>query len=192
MPACAITSSFDPSLSVSRLQVMLPIAPVTWVRSPVIPSSWCSTHAAVTLALVTYLIGAVWLVMSLKSGLWNPRFLLAIPVIWSMFLVLYGVVTLVSVWTGSSALSLMVVLALLFASLVLAIPELETQIAAGWRPLVVGLRHALPRFPSVGVQLVPQLATGEPVGALGAFANSLGIGGGLYALAFWHFSRRDF
>ena len=148
--------------------------------------------AAVPLALVTYLIGAVWLVMSLKSGLWNPRFLLAIPVIWSMFLVLYGVVTLVSVWTGSSALSLMVVLALLFASLVLAIPELETQIAAGWRPLVVGLRHALPRFPSVGVQLVPQLATGEPVGALGAFANSLGIGGGLYALAFWRFSRRDF
>lgn len=148
--------------------------------------------ATVTFGLVTYLIGAVWIVMSLKSGIWNVPFLLAIPVIWAMFMVLYSIVTLMSVWTGSSALSLMVVLAVLFATLILAIPELETQINATWRPLVVGLKHALPRFPSVGTQLVPQLATGEPVGALAAFASSLGIGGLLYGLAFWRFSRRDF
>ncbi|MEM1054853.1 MAG: ABC transporter permease [Bacteroidota bacterium] len=146
----------------------------------------------VTFALMAYLIGAVWLVMSIKSGIWNPRFLLAILVIWAMFMVLYGLVSLVSVWTGSSALSLMVVLAVLFASLILAIPELETQIASTWRPLVIGLRHALPRFPTVGVQMVPQLASGQPVGAVGAFAASIGIGTALYALAFWRFARRDF
>ena len=107
-------------------------------------------------------------------------------------MVLYGLVTLVSVTTGSAALSLMTVLAVVFVTLILAIPELDTQISATWRPLVVGLKYALPRFPSVGAGVVPQLASGQPVTALGAFATSLGLGALLYALAFWRFSRRDF
>ena len=146
----------------------------------------------VALGLVAYLITAVWLVMAIKSGIWTPRFLLAIGVIWAMFVVLYGLVTLVSVTTGSAALSLMTVLAVVFVTLILAIPELDTQISATWRPLVVGLRHALPRFPAVGAGVVPQLASGQPVTALGAFATSLGLGALLYALAFWRFARRDF
>ncbi|OZC03636.1 ABC transporter permease [Rubricoccus marinus] len=146
----------------------------------------------VALALLTYLITSVWLVMSIKTGVWHPRFLLAIPVIWGMFAVLYSVVTLVSVTTGSAALSLMTVLAVLFATLVLSVEALDTQVAAAWRPLIVGLRHALPRFPAVGVQLVPKLAGAEPVAGLGAFGASLGIGALLYALAFWRFARRDF
>ena len=147
---------------------------------------------AVALGLLVYLIGAVWLVMAVKSGLWSPRFLLAIGVIWAMFVVLYGLVTLVSVTTGSAALSLMAVLAVVFASLVLAIPELDTQVTAAWRPLVVGLGWALPRFPAVGTRLVPQLATGQPVAELAAFASSLGLGALFYGLAFWRFARRDF
>ena len=146
----------------------------------------------VALALLVYLIGAVWLVMSLKSGVWNAQFLLAIGVIWAMFAVLYGVVTLVSVTTGSAALSLMAVLAVLFATLVLSIEQLDTLVASGVRPIIVGLRHALPRFPTVGAQVVPQLATGAPVTGLAAFASSLAIGAVLYGLAFWRFARRDY
>ena len=147
---------------------------------------------AVSLGLLVYLIGAVWLVMSVKSGIWAPRFLLAIPTIWLMFVVLYGIVAFVSVATRSSALSLMVVLAVVFASLVLAIPELESQLRPVWRPVVAGLRHALPRFPTVGAQAVPQLATGQPVTGLGALASSAAIGAVLYALSFWRFARRDY
>lgn len=147
---------------------------------------------AVSLALVAYLITAVWLVMSVKSGIWSPRFLLAIPVIWAMFGVLYGIVALVSTTTDSSALALMVVLVVVFASLVLAIPQLETQLRPVWRPVVGGLRWALPRFPTVGTQTVPQLATGQPVTGLGALASSLALGAALYGLAFWRFARRDF
>ena len=147
---------------------------------------------AVSLGLLTYLITAVWMVMSIKSGIWSPRFLLAIPVIWGMFVVLYGLVALVSVTTRSAALSLMVVLAVVFATLVLSIPELETQLRPVWRPVVAGLRHALPRFPTVGTQIVPQLATGQPVTHLAALASSLGIGAVLYALALWRFARSDY
>ena len=94
---------------------------------------------AVTLALVAYLIVAVWLVMSVKSGIWSPRFLLAIPVIWAMFAVLYGAVTLASVWSGSGPLALVVTVGLVFVTLVLAIPGLAPALDAAVRPLVVGL-----------------------------------------------------
>lgn len=146
----------------------------------------------VMLALVVYLFGAVWLTMSVKSGLWNPQFLLAIGVVFGMFVVVYGVVALVGVWSGSAPLSLIVTLGVLFASLVLAIPGLPDQIDRTWRPLVVGAYHVLPKFGSVGAQLVPQLATGGAVGSLYPFLSSLAFGAVCYAAAFAIFARKDY
>ena len=148
--------------------------------------------AAVTLALMAYILGAAWLVMGIKSGVWNPRFLLAIGVVWSMFAVVYGVVTLVGVWSGSRPLSMIVTVALLFISIVLAIPELPEQIQRAWRPLVTVPYHVLPKFPGVGAGLVPQLATGEPVASLYPFLSSLVVGAACYAAAFALFARKDF
>ena len=159
----------------------------------------------VTFALVAYLLGAVWLVMSLKTGVWNPRFLLAIPAVWTMFIVLYGVVTLVSVWSGSGALALIATLGLVVTTLVLAIPGLALSVDAAVRPLVQGLYYALPRFGSVGTDLVPHLATGfdapepgaqpglsAPVAALIPLATSVAFGLACYAGAFALFARRDY
>ena len=147
---------------------------------------------AVMLALVTYLFGAVWLVMSIKSGIWSPRFLLAILVVWSMFAVVYSVVTLVGVWSGSGPLSFIVTLGVVFVSLILAIPELATQVSRTWRPVVLGGYHLLPKFGSVGTTMVPQLATGNPVETLYPLASSLVFGAALYGLAFFLFSRKDY
>lgn len=146
----------------------------------------------VMLALVVYLFGAVWLTMSIKSGLWNPRFLLAIGVVFGMFVVVYGVVTLVGVWSGSGPLSLIVTLGVLFASLVLSIPGLHDQIDRTWRPLVQGLYHVLPKFPNVGVRVIPQLATGGAAESLYPFLSSLAFGAVCYAAAFVLFSRKDY
>ena len=168
---------------------------------------------AVTFALVAYLLGAVWLVMAVKTGIWNPRFLLAIGAVWIMFAVLYGVVTLVSVWSGSAALALIATLGLVVTTLVLAIPGLALAIDAAFRPLVEGLYYVLPRFGSVGTTLVPQLATGtdfaaivadgaqpggaQPgssglVAALVPLATSIVFGAACYGGAFYLFNRRDF
>jgi hypothetical protein len=155
----------------------------------------------VTFALVAYLLGAVWLVMSLKSGIWNPRFLLAIPVVFGMFAVVYGVVTLVSVWSGSGPLALIVTLGLVFISLILAIPELDMQLTRMWRPVVNGAYHLLPKFGGVGARLVPALATGQPVLqpaddgtviGLYPFVSSLIFGAVCYGGAFLLFKRKDF
>lgn len=147
---------------------------------------------AVMLGLVTYLFGAVWLVMSVKTGIWATRFLLAIPVVFGMFAVVYSVVTLVGVWSGSAPLSLIVTLGLGFVTLVLAIPELATQVNRTWRPLVVGAYHLLPKFGNVGTTMVPQLATGGDVGPLYPLASSIAFGAACYALAFALFSRKDY
>lgn len=148
--------------------------------------------AAVTLALVAYLLGTVWLVMSVKAGIWNPRFLLAIGVVWGMFAVVYGVVTLVGVWSGSGPLSFIVTLGVLFVGLILAIPGLAEQVSRTWRPLVVGGYHALPKLGPVGTSIVPQLATGQPVASLTPFLTSLAFGAVCYAAAFALFSRKDY
>jgi ABC-type transport system involved in multi-copper enzyme maturation permease subunit len=120
----------------------------------------------VTLALLTYLLGAVWIVMAVKTGFWNPRFLLAIPAVWAMFAVLYGVVTLASVWSGSGPLALVVTLGLVFTTLVLAIPGLPLAVNATVRPVVSGLGAVLPRFATVGANLVPHLAAGAGLATL--------------------------
>ena len=146
----------------------------------------------VMLGLVVYLFGAVWLVMSMKSGIWNPRFLLAIGAVFGMFAVLYGVVALVGVWSGSAPLSLISTLALLFVTLVLAIPGLADQTSRLWRPVVQGLYAVLPKFGSVGTSLVPQLATGQPVATLTPLLSSLAFGAVCYAGAFVLFSRKDY
>lgn len=148
--------------------------------------------AAVTLALVAYLLGAVWLVMSLKSGLWNPRFLLAIGVVWGMFAAVYGVVALVGVWSRSGPLSFIVTLAVMFVSLILSIPELPNQVTRTWRWLVVGGHEVLPQMGPVGVSIVPQLATGGAVESWMPFATSLAFGAVCYAAAFALFARTDY
>ena len=165
--------------------------------------------AVVTFGPVTYLLGAVWLVMSVKTGVWNPRFLLAIGAVWTMFAVLYGVVTLASVWSGSGPLALIVTLGLVFATLVLAIPNLALSVNAGVRPLIEGLYVVLPRFGSVGTRLVPYLATGTDLAAvaiadgvqpappslvatLTPLVSSVAFGAACYGGAFFLFNRRDY
>lgn len=145
----------------------------------------------VTGLLFVYLLGMVWLVMSLKSGVWNPRFLLAIGVVFVMFAVVYGIVTAVSTWTASAPLAFVVTLGALFATLVLAIPGLSS-LAAPWGPAAEALHALLPRFPAVGGAILPELARGRPVASWIPLVSSLAFGAVVYGVAFWLFARKDF
>ncbi len=146
----------------------------------------------VVAALVVYVLGAVWLVMSLKSGIWNGGFLLGVGVVLAFFAVLYGIVTLVSVWTESNALALIVALGVIVASLVLmAGPEAAVQIQRPWREVYVALHHIIPAFPA-GTSMTWQLTGGEPVGSWRPLAASLLFGAACYAGAFALFQRKDF
>lgn len=144
------------------------------------------------LLLVVYLLGMTWLVMSLKSGVWNTSFLFAIGVVLSMFVVMYSIVVLVSVTTQSTALALIVTYGLIFASVILGFKEqLAPQITLPWRYVFIGFYHALPHFGEV-TRTVAQLAGIEAVGSLYPLGASLLIGGALYLVAALLFNRRDF
>jgi hypothetical protein len=67
-----------------------------------------------------YLAGAVWIILALKTNIWNFRFLLAIPVSIFVFAILLCVVVFVGVLTESAALSVMAPVALGLISVLLA------------------------------------------------------------------------
>jgi ABC-type transport system involved in multi-copper enzyme maturation permease subunit len=56
-------------------------------------------------------VGSVWVVIGLRSGLWNPKFLLLIPLLTFAFGILYSVSTLIAVLTRSAVAALLVTLA---------------------------------------------------------------------------------
>lgn len=67
-----------------------------------------------------YLIGSVWLILGFKTHIWEPRFLLAIPVTLFIFAVLLSIVAFIGVTLESAALSVMVPVALMLISSILA------------------------------------------------------------------------
>lgn len=67
-----------------------------------------------------YLIGSIWIIIGIKTGIWDMRFLLSIPVSIFVFAVLLCVVVLIGVMSESAALSTMVAVALMLISTILA------------------------------------------------------------------------
>lgn len=144
------------------------------------------------LALVTYLILAVWLILSVKTGVWQPVFLVTIPIITVMFGVMYSVVMTLSIIVRSSGLSLVVAYALIFFSILFAahdqlLPVLSPTASSIYRTLY----FVLPNFVEV-IQLVSQLVSDESVTDLVPLFSSLLFGGIVYVIGFVWFSKRDF
>lgn len=67
-----------------------------------------------------YLICSIWLIIGLKTGIWHSRFLLSIGSSLFIFAVLLCVVVFIGVLSESSALSVMVPVALMLVSVLLA------------------------------------------------------------------------
>jgi len=142
--------------------------------------------------LTLYLMGGVWLIMSFKTGIWNPRFLLSLLLVVGMFAVMYAAVTLMGVWTESTALGLIVSYGLIFVSMVLAASEqISPTLGPIARPIFWGLYHTLPNFTEV-TQIVSTLAKGETVGSWYPFFSSLLFGTAAYGATGLWFARRDF
>jgi ABC-type transport system involved in multi-copper enzyme maturation permease subunit len=58
--------------------------------------------------LATVNVGGAWLVIGMRSGVWNPKFLLAIPLLVFSFAVLYAVSVLTAILTRSAVVSILV------------------------------------------------------------------------------------
>jgi hypothetical protein len=137
-------------------------------------------------------MGGIWLAMSIKSGVWNPRFLLSIGIVLAMFGVMYGVVVVVGVFTESTALALIVTYGLIFVSLVLTgVNQITEQLGPVGFAVFQGIYHTLPNFAEV-TQIVSRLSQGQPVGNWYPFVSSLLFGAACYAAGTLRFLKRDF
>ncbi len=144
------------------------------------------------LGIALYLFGMVWLVMSWKTGVWNPRFVQTMLIVVGMFGVMYSVVALIGVTAQSAPLALLVSYGLMFASWILAAKDqLVTQINPPWRQVFLGFYHVLPNFGEVSLLMV-KLTGGEAVGSWYPLLSSLVFGAVFYAATFFFFTRRDF
>lgn len=144
------------------------------------------------LVLAIYLLGGVWLIMSIKTGVWNPRFLLSILIVVGMFAVIYASVVFMGVWTESTALSLIVAYGLIFISLFLAGSDtLAKQLSATWRPVFWGFYHTFPNFAEVS-GTVSKLSQGELISSWYPLGSSLLFGAVVYSGAAVWFARKDF
>ncbi len=95
----------------------------------------------------TYLIGAIWIIIGIKTDIWYTTFLYAIPLTILIFAVLLSVVVFIGVISESAALSVMVAAALMLISAVLAQRKIVVQLLSSeWsRNLWQGLYWVLPK-----------------------------------------------
>ncbi|MCI0703803.1 MAG: ABC transporter permease [Planctomycetia bacterium] len=105
--------------------------------------------------LSSFTIGGVWVVMALRSGLWDPRFLLVIPVLTFTFGILYAVSTTVAVYTRSAIAAILVTLVFMFLMYAIGqaksffdMNKVTNQVELpDWSyTLVEGLNNVLPRY----------------------------------------------
>src|SRR3982750_938605 len=82
----------------------------------------------------TYLICSVWIVIGIKTGIWEGRFLLSIAASLFIFSILLCVVVLVGVISESAALSVMISVAIMLISTILGQRQLVVRLlsSGGW------------------------------------------------------------
>jgi hypothetical protein len=168
--------------------------------------------------LVTaFTVGGIWFVLAVRSGYWNPSFLLAIPVLTFTFAILYAVSTLVATVTRSAVAAMLLTVGFAFFMFVFGQVKSEYDLRRAadpdrprpeWQALVVdGGNNALPRTRELDQlirrsiadgTLAPAMrklaveATGDPPPLYATFGVSLLHIGWMLGVSCWWFSRRDY
>ncbi|HNX51679.1 MAG TPA: hypothetical protein PLS53_05670 [Thermoanaerobaculaceae bacterium] len=150
---------------------------------------------AITLVLanLAFLCGGVFVVISLKTGVWNPRLLLAGGIIALVFLSYLGFMYLIGVLSGSTPLSIMLPYAIYIIAMPLAAHKhiaaaMDSRLAAS---VVHGLYWLLPKSGELGRDVV-QLVMGKGEPSLMAMGTTLAFGAGCLAVAVAVFQRKSY
>ena len=150
---------------------------------------------AVTLvaANILLLCGGTFLIVSLKTGVWNPRFLAAGGLIFVAFLAFLGLMVLVGVLSGSTPLSIMIPYAIYVISMPLVAHDkiaaaMDSRLAA---TVVQWLYWVLPKSAEMGRDMV-RLVMGEAAPSAMATLTTLGFGAACLALAVVLFNRKNY
>jgi ABC-type transport system involved in multi-copper enzyme maturation permease subunit len=138
-------------LEAGRISLLLS-KPLT--RARLLMGRYLGNVAVVSLNHI-YLICSVWIIIGIKTHIWEPRFLLAIPISIFIFAVLLCVVVLIGVLSESAALSVMVAVALMLVSTILAQRQVVVRLLSSqWsRDLWMAFYWIIPKVFDLGAAM---------------------------------------
>ncbi len=139
------------------------------------------------------LCGGVFVIISLKTHVWNPRFLAAGALILAVFLSFLGFMVLVGTLTSSTPLAIMLPYTLYVLSLPLAAHDriaaaMDSRVAAG---VVQALYWVLPKTAEIGRDLTAYVL-GKGGVAIVPLATTMAFGAVCLAAAVAVFNRKNF
>jgi ABC-type transport system involved in multi-copper enzyme maturation permease subunit len=105
------TASFIPSMTEKGTIDLMISKPLS--RTQILIAKFTGAVLFVFLSFV-FLIGSIWLILSAKSGYWDPSFLLSIFTLTIAYAVLYSIVVLIGLMTNSSIVAILVNFFLIF------------------------------------------------------------------------------
>ncbi len=141
-----------------------------------------------------YLICTVWIIIGIKTKIWETRFLLAIPISIFIFAVLLCVVVLVGVLFESAALSVMVAVALMLLSTILAQRQLVVKLLdSEWsRQLWLAFYWIVPKVYDLGATMSQLILYDRQADWFTPVWTSTLFGVVVLSSAIYFFQRRDF
>ena len=142
---------------------------------------------------VFYLILFTWIIISLKTGLWNWGFLLAGIMIVLTFLILFSLMTFLGIITGSGPFSLMITyLILFFSPLLIERNQIYALLSSKfYGTLIDGLYYFLPKTTELG-NITQRLVRGIPVGSWMPAWSSVLFAVFMIVISIFIFSKKDF
>jgi ABC-type transport system involved in multi-copper enzyme maturation permease subunit len=142
---------------------------------------------------VVYLIASIWIIVGLKTSLWYPAFLFTIPITIFVFSVLLSVITFIGVLFESASVAVMVSVALMFISGVLAQKDNVLKLLSSeWaRELWTGLYWALPKVWDLGKSMMRLISDREAPWVTPAWTSAV-FGIVVLAAAIQIFRKRDY
>ena len=167
--------------------------------------------------LTAFTVGGVWLVLAARSGIWDPTFLVVIPVLTFTFAILYAVSTLAAVLTRSAIVSILVSVAFAmflyivgfvktFTDLLKADEQVKKEMPKWVFMLVDALNDILPRYKDLDkltTKLLSSSLTQAEVRSRGidildypTWGSTVGVSmlfiAAMLALSCWRLNRRDY
>jgi len=141
-----------------------------------------------------YLICSIWLVIGIKTGIWEGRFLLAIATSLFIFAVLLCVVVLVGVISESAALSVMVPVALMLISTILGQRQIVVRLLSSeWsRELWQAFYWIVPKVYDLAGAMRQMIVYDREVDWFTPVWTSAVFGVAALSAALYIFKRRDF
>ena len=141
-----------------------------------------------------YLVTSVWLILALKTNIWERRFLLAIPVSIFIFAVLLCVVVFVGVISESAAVSVMAPVALSLISALLAQHQIVVKLLdSEWaRQLWMILYWIFPKVFDLGNAMRQAILMDKQADLVTPIWTSSVFGVAVLAGAVYIFRKRDF